>query len=97
MFRSHRWLFAGRLVVGFEELPVLSGRSGVETNLGDVAPSRQFDRRPNSAVKVNLVVLEGVARSEFVGLVNTKPEGNVNRPLGVSGEGSIKVDREAWC
>ena len=80
VFRSHRQLFLGRLVVGFGEPPVLFRRPNVKTHLIDAIASRKFDWRPYSTVDVDLVVIEVAAFPEFVGLVEKKEKGNVNRP-----------------
>ena len=81
-------------MVGIGEFPCFPGRSNVKTHLGDVITSRKFNRRPYSALKVDLVVFEVVACSEFVGLVDAKPKGYVNRSMGVSSDGTFDVNRK---
>ena len=87
-------MFVGRLAVGLGEPPVLLWKSEVKDHFRDLAQSREFDWRPYSTVYVGLVVIEVVACPEFVGLADPKAEGNVDRTVGVSGDGPIDVNRK---
>ena len=81
-------------MVRLEEPPCFLCRPGVKAHLGDVAPCRKFDGCPNSEVEFSLIVFEVAACPKFVGLVDTKAEGNVNRTMGVSGDGAFNVNRK---
>ena len=75
-------------MIGFGEFPRPLGVSNVKANLSDVIPGRKFDRRPNRAVEVNVVVFEVIESAKLVGLVDPEAEGNVDRAVVVATEPS---------
>ena len=76
----------------FRRTPRVFGVPDVEAHLGDVAPSRKFDRCPNCAIEVDLVMFEIIAIPKFVGMVDTEAEGNVNRAVIVCCDRPIGTD-----
>ena len=83
-------------MVGLGELPCFLCRSDVEAHLSDVAPGWKFNGRPNGAVEVGLVLFEVIACPKFIGLVDPKAEGDVDRTVCEGCDRTIEVDRKWW-